>query len=155
MTLRKLLSCKLGWPSGLKVPRSREARLMLIGTLAGCLIFVAWWYGGTCWTPERIGAAINHALPRGSSRAQVEAWLNSNRIYALRQTESTSDMRQAGSWIEMDDVGGGRAIRASLWEKRNCILLRLFGEVGQIQVWFFFNTDGKLVSHSVEVVRQG
>jgi hypothetical protein len=108
---------------------------LTILALAGASWWAFWvvaWRAEFCfgWTPRKVERALE-GLPRGSTRAEVEAWLNDRQIYHSQ-------------------VAGvdGKPLR-SLLAVVDPATIPPFYE-GEVQITFYFDEDGRLDDHKLE-----
>jgi hypothetical protein len=101
--------------------------LMMVAGVGG-----AWWYWlEQYWTPEKIDNAIRSTLSTGSSRARVERWLDEQHVRhdQIVETDGTP------LWIMLAEIRD---------------VPRLFDWSGDIEIYFHFDENDRLLWHTVE-----
>jgi hypothetical protein len=119
----------------------------------GCLVFLALLGGFILyrlefgWTSNKVERMIKAALPPGSTRQEVEAWLGKQKIEYVYLKDVTGDrtndktMPQIAG-LKHEELSG--MIRATIPDAHVHLILP-----GDMHIYFFFDLDGKLIKHLV------
>lgn len=138
--------------------------VMLVGSGVAAWHYWLSWCARTeqdCWSREKLEAALDATLPLGSTRQEVEAWLEDHRIHGYDYVEhvTRADVERNDSvlrgWAN-NGSGSGRegAIRVFIFEPTKCQMIHGLASNGDLYVGFFFDKEGKLASHVVVVQKK-
>jgi hypothetical protein len=106
-------------------------RLWFLALVLVALGGVYWYAAESGGTPKKVERMLRTELPVGSTRAQVEAWLDSHGFYHSRLVER--DGRESKEVLAIIDPANVHL----LWE-------------GEIQISFYFDQDDLLIGHKLE-----
>jgi hypothetical protein len=108
-----------------------------------------WVYANRCVTVDRLEAEIKTSMRPGSTREEVEAWLNAHGIDRHWYVEhgTPEDFHEQNPWRAGTGTGAAGAVVGFFPAGRNCLTAAI--DLGNIYVLFFFDKEGKLSSHLV------
>jgi hypothetical protein len=139
-------------PSSASNRRAINLALVVIGTFAAALSAFLWYEMEKGWTPSKVEREIQLKLPPGSTRPQVEAWLDSihpdGSFYVDRYYfKGTTNLGLIGnqtplqlSGLPPDQIAG--AFRATFHSANVNLIF-----AGWIDVYFFFDKNDRLLGH--------
>ena len=131
----------------------RHARLFLaIGCVSVLVGLFCWYAYHDCCVPEDLEAAIQRSLPVGSTKDQVERWLERRRIrvHYYRPLLTRADYHEQDHFGVPTGTAQEGVIVGFIAEHNNCLAMAAFRHVGHIYLVFFLDKDGKLASHVVD-----
>jgi hypothetical protein len=137
----------------------RNRRRRLLGALIAALVAlpptVFWYHLEWGWTPHKTERMIRTELRRGATRGEVEAWLDKYGIahrYQARPPGPAADALAEQVWSParpeetgLDRRRLGGMIQGTIYNAN----VSLVWWRREIDLAFFFDTDGRLVGHKV------
>jgi hypothetical protein len=120
---------------------------LVVLVIIGLLLALVYYHLFAGWTPEKVEKLVAAGPPPGSNPTEVEAWLQERRIQYWYLEDVTRNRlgRQTMpeiAGLEARDLSG--MVKATISDANGHPLLS-----GNINIYFFFDKNGKLVKHLV------
>jgi hypothetical protein len=132
----------------------RRRRLVWIALLVMAIVGGLFWsYSNRGWTAGKIGRHIKRELPLGSTRWEVEMWLDRHEIeHDYYENSAKGNLLMDLDWKQANPESAGlnrHDLAGMVWATIQNANVGWLGD-GDIDVYFFFDKSGRLVGQSIE-----